>query len=79
MVGAPCGVMDQMAAVLGQKSSLMSLQCQPAQVMPSRLANSCCPLLFTKFSCFVALNKVTLIMEIRCFREHKPLHHANLC
>lgn len=32
VVGAPCGVMDQMAAVLGHKSSLMSLQCQPAEV-----------------------------------------------
>ena len=41
VVGAPCGVMDQMAAVLGQKSSLMSLQCQPAQVMAPHIVQGC--------------------------------------
>ena len=32
VVGAPCGVMDQMAASLGRSSSLMALTCQPAEV-----------------------------------------------
>ena len=31
VVGAPCGVMDQMAATLGRARGLMSLLCQPAQ------------------------------------------------
>ena len=32
VVGAPCGVMDQMASVLGQAGQLLALQCQPAEV-----------------------------------------------
>ncbi|KAK9788014.1 hypothetical protein WJX73_006919 [Symbiochloris irregularis] len=35
VVGAPCGVMDQMAAALGQAGCLMALTCQPAQVHPA--------------------------------------------
>ena len=35
VVGAPCGVMDQMASALGKKDSLMALRCQPAQVCAS--------------------------------------------
>lgn len=31
-VGAPCGVMDQMASALGRASQLMALECQPATV-----------------------------------------------
>jgi L-arabinokinase len=31
IVGAPCGVMDQMAAICGEAGSLMSLLCQPAE------------------------------------------------
>lgn len=31
VVGAPCGVMDQMAAALGRAHGLMALLCQPAQ------------------------------------------------
>jgi L-arabinokinase len=34
VVGAPCGVMDQMAAALGQAGSLLALRCQPAEVLP---------------------------------------------
>ena len=32
VVGAPCGVMDQMASALGRSAMLLSLLCQPAQV-----------------------------------------------
>jgi L-arabinokinase len=31
IVGAPCGVMDQMASICGQAGALMSLLCQPAE------------------------------------------------
>jgi L-arabinokinase len=34
VVGAPCGVMDQMAASLGEAGSLLALRCQPAEVLP---------------------------------------------
>jgi L-arabinokinase len=42
IVGAPCGVMDQMAAVCGEPGALMSLLCQPAELrgdvpLPDRL------------------------------------------
>lgn len=33
-VGAPCGVMDQMAVALGQQGALMALLCQPAELQP---------------------------------------------
>ncbi len=32
VVGAPCGVMDQMTSVLGEQESLLCLLCQPAEV-----------------------------------------------
>jgi galactokinase len=32
IVGAPCGVMDQMTALLGESRRLMALLCQPAEV-----------------------------------------------
>jgi galactokinase len=32
IVGAPCGIMDQMTAVLGRESELLALRCQPAIV-----------------------------------------------
>jgi L-arabinokinase len=32
VVGAPCGVMDQMTAALGQANELLALLCQPAEV-----------------------------------------------
>lgn len=32
VVGAPCGVMDQMASALGERSALLSLTCRPATV-----------------------------------------------
>ena len=43
VVGAPCGVMDQMAVLLGQQHKLLALLCQPAEVLahvpiPSSLA-----------------------------------------
>ena len=34
VVGAPCGVMDQMTAVAGQAGTLMALLCQPAELQP---------------------------------------------
>ena len=35
IVGAPCGVMDQMTAVYGEPHSLMALLCQPAELQPA--------------------------------------------
>ena len=35
IVGAPCGVMDQMATILGEPGSLMALLCQPAEFQGS--------------------------------------------
>lgn len=32
VVGAPCGVMDQMTSVLGEQGRLLALRCQPAHV-----------------------------------------------
>ncbi|GAB4816629.1 hypothetical protein N2152v2_003675 [Parachlorella kessleri] len=32
VVGAPCGVMDQMASALGREERLLALRCQPAEV-----------------------------------------------
>ena len=33
IVGAPCGVMDQMATILGEPGCLMALRCQPAEYL----------------------------------------------
>ena len=35
IVGAPCGVMDQMTAVFGEENRLMALLCQPAELQES--------------------------------------------
>jgi galactokinase len=35
VVGAPCGVMDQMTVVCGEERSLLSLLCQPAEITGS--------------------------------------------
>jgi galactokinase len=35
VVGAPCGVMDQMTAASGEAGSLLALLCQPAEVRPT--------------------------------------------
>jgi L-arabinokinase len=35
IVGAPCGVMDQMASICGEAGSLMALLCQPAEFLGS--------------------------------------------
>jgi galactokinase len=35
VAGAPCGVMDQMTCVFGEKDSLLALLCQPATLQPS--------------------------------------------
>ena len=32
VVGAPCGVMDQMASACGREGALLSLLCQPAEI-----------------------------------------------
>lgn len=37
VVGAPCGVMDQMTATLGETGRLLCLLCQPAELKPSLL------------------------------------------
>lgn len=34
VVGAPCGVMDQMTSAVGEAGSLLALRCQPAEMMP---------------------------------------------
>jgi galactokinase len=36
VVGAPCGVMDQMASICGQEGALMALLCQPAELQGAR-------------------------------------------
>ncbi|CAK7345772.1 unnamed protein product [Dovyalis caffra] len=33
VVGAPCGVMDQMASACGEKNKLLAMVCQPAEVL----------------------------------------------
>ena len=35
VAGAPCGVMDQMTCVFGEREHLLALLCQPADVQPS--------------------------------------------
>jgi galactokinase len=35
VVGAPCGIMDQMTATCGERDRLLVLQCQPANLRPS--------------------------------------------
>jgi L-arabinokinase len=35
VVGAPCGIMDQMTSVLGEQDRLLALLCQPAELEPS--------------------------------------------
>jgi len=35
VAGAPCGVMDQMTCVFGEKNSLLALLCQPATLQPA--------------------------------------------
>ncbi|HEX6289787.1 MAG TPA: galactokinase family protein [Herpetosiphonaceae bacterium] len=35
VVGAPCGVMDQMTAACGEQDRLLALLCQPAELLPS--------------------------------------------
>ena len=34
VAGAPCGVMDQMTCVYGEKNALLALLCQPAELQP---------------------------------------------
>ena len=36
VVGAPCGVMDQMASTLGRRDQLLALRCQPAELLGYR-------------------------------------------
>jgi L-arabinokinase len=35
VVGAPCGIMDQMTAACGEQQSLLALLCQPAELQPA--------------------------------------------
>lgn len=37
VVGAPCGVMDQMTSACGDQDALLALRCQPAELEPSVL------------------------------------------
>ena len=37
IVGAPCGIMDQMTSALGRESALLALHCQPATIEDSYL------------------------------------------
>lgn len=42
VVGAPCGIMDQMITALGKKDSLLAIRCQPGEVMGEvRMPASC--------------------------------------
>ena len=34
VVGAPCGIMDQMTCICGEQDSLLALLCQPAELQP---------------------------------------------
>jgi L-arabinokinase len=34
VAGAPCGVMDQMTCMCGEKGALLALLCQPAELQP---------------------------------------------
>lgn len=36
VVGAPCGIMDQMASAIGEENRLLAMVCQPAQVLGTR-------------------------------------------
>ncbi|HNT65726.1 MAG TPA: GHMP kinase [bacterium] len=35
LVGAPCGVMDQLTSALGHKDKLLAIRCQPAEIIDS--------------------------------------------
>lgn len=35
IVGAPCGIMDQMTSACGTANTLLALRCQPAELLPS--------------------------------------------
>lgn len=35
VVGAPCGIMDQMTAACGEQGALLALHCQPAELQPA--------------------------------------------
>ncbi len=35
LVGAPCGVMDQLTSACGQANALLAIRCQPAQILDS--------------------------------------------
>lgn len=40
VVGAPCGIMDQMSVICGKKDELMSMLCQPAELnLPVKIPN----------------------------------------
>ncbi len=36
VVGAPCGIMDQMSSSCGGRNQLMAMICQPAEILPAR-------------------------------------------
>ena len=49
IVGAPCGVMDQMASICGEAESLMALLCQPAEFQGECPAAGTAPRLGCRF------------------------------
>eukprot|EP01048_Picozoa_sp_COSAG05_P006351 COSAG05_NODE_408_length_10119_cov_10.267166_5_plen_101_part_00 len=58
MVGAPCGIMDQMASALGQKGKLLALLCRPAEVqglveIPFGTHNDACVQFCLSLSCLL--------------------------
>ena len=48
LAGAPCGIMDQITSLLGEKDQLLRLLCQPAQLQP--------PLKIPDGLCFVGID-----------------------
>ena len=42
IVGAPCGIMDQVACCAGQSNTLLRLVCLVMQTMPRKASQKCC-------------------------------------
>ena len=49
VAGAPCGVMDQMTCVFGERDALLALLCQPAELQRARARARRCRVLGTRF------------------------------
>ncbi len=77
VVGAPCGIMDQVASLLGQESALLRLLCQPHELQE--------PLAVPAGMCFVGINSNvkhsvggSAYTKTRCaaFMAHKMIFEA---